>query len=183
MAPEQAAGRKDLTVAADVYSLGVVLYERLTGRTPFEGQTVLEVLRQAREAEPPRPSSICPGLDRDLETICLKCLEKDAPKRYASAEALQDDPERWLRREPIKARPVSQVERLWRWCRRNPVMAGLSMGLFSAMLAVTGSSVVPAVEAEKLTRVEREGRQRPERAEEDMEQALVRSLIRPLNRG
>ncbi len=181
MAPEQAAGRKDLTVAADVYSLGVVLYERLTGRTPFEGQTVLEVLRQAREAEPPRLSSICPGLDRDLETICLKCLEKDPAKRYASAESLQDDIERWLRGEPIKARPVGQFERLWRWCRRNPVVAGLSVGLLAALIAVTGTSLALAVKAQQFTEVEREGRQRAERAEDDLEQALARSLVHSLN--
>ena len=97
MAPEQAAGRKDLTVGVDVYSLGVILYERLTGRPPFMGDNMLEVLRQVREVDPPRPSSILPDLNRDLETICLKCLEKDACRRYASAEALADDLDHWLK--------------------------------------------------------------------------------------
>ena len=129
MAPEQAAGRKDLTVAADVYSLGVILYERLTGRTPFAGDNVLTLLRQVREFEPPRPSSIRPGLDRDLETVVLKCLQKEPDRRYASAEALADDLDRWLHGEPIEARPVGSVERGWRWCKRNPTLAGLTATL------------------------------------------------------
>jgi eukaryotic-like serine/threonine-protein kinase len=142
MAPEQAAGRKDLTVAADVYSLGVVLYERLTGQTPFRGETVLEVLRQVREAEPPRPSSITPGLDRDLETICLKCLEKEAAKRYGSAQALADDLQRWLRGEPIEARPVGRGARAVRWARRHPGAAALvgvsGLALFAVVAAGVG---------------------------------------------
>jgi WD40 repeat protein len=149
MAPEQAAGSKDLTVAADVYSLGVVLYERLTGQTPFTGETALEILRQVREAEPPRPSSISPGLSRDLETICLKCLEKDAAKRYGSVEALASDLQRWQRGEPIQARPVGQMECLWRWCRRNPVVASLiTVVALSLMAGITISSYF-AIQADK----------------------------------
>ena len=131
IAPEQAAGRKDLTVAADVYSLGVILYERLTGQTPFTGDNALTLLRQAREAEPPRPSSIRRGLDRDLETVVLKCLEKEPGRRYPSAEALADDLANWSAGRPIAARPVGQSERLWCWCRRNPVVAG-AVGLVTA---------------------------------------------------
>ena len=143
MAPEQVAGRKDPTVAADVYSLGVILYDRLTGRTPFLGENVLTVLRQVRENEPPRPSSIRPGLDRDLETGVLKCMDKEPARRYSSAEALAEDLSLWLAGRPITARPVGQVERLWRWCKRNPAVAGLAASLAIALEATARISTEP----------------------------------------
>jgi WD40 repeat protein/tRNA A-37 threonylcarbamoyl transferase component Bud32 len=155
MAPEQAAGRKDLTVAADVYSLGVVLYERLTGRTPFTGETVLAVLRQVRETEPPRPSSLCPGLDRDLETVCLKCLEKEPGKRYASAEGLADDLARWLRGEPIVARPSSIRERVVRWAKRRPAAAALIGVSGAALLSIGALAGVLWHQAEMRARADR----------------------------
>ncbi len=146
MAPEQAAGRKDLTVAADVYSLGVILYERLAGQTPFTGDNALTVLRQARESDPPRPSTIRPGLDRDLETVVLKCLEKDSHRRYPSADALAEDLRRWLVGEPILARRVSRPERIALWCRRNPSLAVASSLALAALVAVAVISLVFAVE-------------------------------------
>ena len=138
LAPEQAAGSIDITIAADVYGLGATLYELLTGRPPFAGSSAVETMWMAINQPPTPPRQINPSVDRDLETIALHCLEKRPDQRYLSAAAVADDLERFMRREPILARPVSGSEQVWRWCQRNPKLALLAVSLTLAILLGSG---------------------------------------------
>jgi TolB-like protein/tRNA A-37 threonylcarbamoyl transferase component Bud32 len=137
IAPEQVNGSSGkLGPTADVYSLGAILFDLLTGRPPFLGEHALKVIQQASEKPAPKLRTLMPGLDRDLETICAKCLEREPSARYRSAGALAEDLERWLEGRHIIARPVSPPARVWRWTRRNPVVAGMA-----GLLLVLGSAV------------------------------------------
>jgi eukaryotic-like serine/threonine-protein kinase len=137
IAPEQVNGSAGkLGPTSDVYSLGAILFDLLAGRPPFMGEHALKVIQQASEKPAPKLRTLMPGLDRDLETICAKCLEREPSARYRSAGALAEDLERWLEGRHIIARPVSPVARAWRWTRRNPVVAGMA-----SLLLVLGSAI------------------------------------------
>ena len=146
MAPEQARGElKNLGPSADIYSLGAMLYEMLVGRPPFLGTTPFETILQVIKEEPVPPSRLIGKLPPDVETICLKCLQKEPAKRYATAELLAEDCRRFIAGEPILSRPISSVERAWRWCRRNPRVAGLLATVAGLLVVVTVTSTVSAL--------------------------------------
>jgi WD40 repeat protein/tRNA A-37 threonylcarbamoyl transferase component Bud32 len=148
MPPEQAAGKIDaIGPGADIYSLGAVLYRLLTGRPPFEAASAMETLKQVLEQEPVSPRQLNTGVPRDLETICLKCLQKAPEKRYGSALALAEDLDHYLAGEPIRARPVGRVERVGRWCRRNRMVAALMAGIALSLVAGIIATSVFAVQA------------------------------------
>jgi tetratricopeptide (TPR) repeat protein len=137
MAPEQAAGSDGVGPAADVYGLGAVLYECLTGRPPFKAATVLETLDQVRSLDPVSPRRLEPKVPRDLDTVCMKCLDKDPNRRYRSAAALADDLGRFLRGESVVARPVGPARRLGKWIRRRPALAALLATSGGALIALS----------------------------------------------
>ncbi len=145
MPPEKLRGNvPTFAAAADIYALGVMLFELVAGRTPFEGESYYEIVARIAREDPPRLRSLRLATPRDLETICLKCLEKDPWKRYASAELVADDLERYLAHRPIVARPVGAATRAWRWCERNRVVAGLSSLVMALLLAAVAGSVLVA---------------------------------------
>lgn len=146
MAPEQARGQTDITGSVDIYGLGGLLYCALTGRPPFMAAKSVDTIIQVLEQEPVTPSRLQPGVPKDLETICLKCLQKDPAQRYASAGDLADDLNRFIQGEPIAARPVGKIERGYRWARRKPRIAGLvATATISALLLMIGGPIAAGV--------------------------------------
>jgi WD40 repeat protein len=163
MAPEQAAGKvKEVGPAADVWALGAILYELLTGRPPFRGESVWDTLEQVRSGEPVAVRRLQPKVPRDLETICLKCLHKEPRRRYRSAGELAEDCAAFLDGKPVQARPVGKVERFGLWCRRNPILALASGAALLGLMLVTALSVLYGVRqaenADALGKKEQEAR-------------------------
>ena len=174
MSPEQSTGAIEaIGPATDIYSLGVILYEMLVGRPPFRAANPVETLRLVQQEEPLPPGQLLPSLPKDLETICLKCLAKDPAKRYPTAEELAEELARFLRGEPILARPVGRMERVARWARRNPAIAGAMVAAVLSMTSGTGVSVWYAFLADANAAKEKQARQEVEAGKKILDEKIA----------
>ena len=165
MAPEQAAGSKDISPAADVYALGAILFECLAGRPPFTGSEPMSVLLKVVNESPPDVQSLRPDIPRNLAAVTMKCLEKDPARRYASAEALANDLRRFLEDRPTRARPVTNLERARLWAKRNPVVTSLTAALAVVLVAAFVTVAALWVKAEDKAKSEEHAKSRSEAAE------------------
>lgn len=189
MAPEQAEGRnRDIGPAVDIYALGAILYECVTGRPPFRASTPLETIQQVLSQSPVAVRQLQPAVPKDLETICLKCLHKEPHRRYATAEDLVADLQRFLRREPVLARPIGNAERFARWCKKNPAIASVSAFAILLLVATLVSVTALYLRAEGLRQLAEANEERAEsqrqkaegerlRAEENAERAGKQQLL------
>jgi WD40 repeat protein len=172
MAPEQAGGKsKEVGPAADIYALGAILYELLTGRPPFKAATPLDTVLQVLSDEPVSPRQLQRKTPLDLETICLKCLHKEPRRRYGSALALAEDLARFQAGKPVQARPVGRLERSWRWCRRNPAAAALMLSLLLGAAVASGLAVVADQNAEEARLNAEQARKEKEETRKQLELA------------
>jgi WD40 repeat protein len=171
MSPEQAAGRiREVGVPTDVYALGAILFELLTGQPAFKGESSMETIQQVLNREPVRPRAVDPAIPRDLETICLKCLEKNAKLRYATATELAVDLRAYLEGRPILARPVGRLERAVKWVKRNPVVAGAAVAVVTALTLGTTVSYLKYRDAEEQKGIAEDKRLAADKAREKAEE-------------
>lgn len=176
MSPEQALGKNDeIGPGTDIYALGAMLYDALTGRPPFDADNTIDTIMQAVKMEPVSTRALQPSVPRDLDVICLKCLEKKAEKRYLSAEELALDLRRLLRHEPISARPTGSLERAQRWARRNPAWATLGVVGILGTLSLLGTGAWFTRQLQKELRATEAARKEATRAQDELRMRLVRS--------
>jgi serine/threonine protein kinase/WD40 repeat protein len=178
MPPEQADPKRGPTTAtSDLYSLGAILYHLLTGRAPFMAETLTQTLRLVIECEAVMPRLLNPNVPRDLETICIKCLEKEPARRYASAQELADELNRFLNDEPIRARPILPIAKLARWCRRKPTLAASSIIAIILLLVIAVGSPIAAIRIDRERKAAETARLRAEHAERETQKQLYTALL------